>query len=40
MAELLNINMSAVAVLLPFAEAGFLEGVKQLQDQSDNNGDA
>jgi hypothetical protein len=42
MAELLGLNMIATAALLPFAEAGFLEGMKQLQEQdrSVSHGDA
>jgi len=34
MAEFLGLNMAAVAALLPFAEAGFIEGMKQLRDQN------
>ncbi len=35
LADLLGLNMKIVAALLPFAEAGFIEGMKQLQDQND-----
>ena len=34
LADLLGLNMTAIAALLPFAEAGLLEGMKQLQDQN------
>ena len=43
MAELLGLDTQAVAALLPFAEAGFVEGMKRLQDHSsgsDRHGDA
>ena len=43
MAELLGLDTQAVAALLPFAEAGFVEGMKRLQDHNselDLHGDA
>ena len=43
LADLLGLNMKAAAALLPFAEAGFIEGMKQLQDQNsgpDHHGEA
>ena len=43
MADLLGLNMKIVAALLPFAEAGFIEGMEQLQDQNsgpDHHGEA
>ena len=43
MAEFLGLNMAAVAALLPFAEAGLIEGMRRLRDQngeSEHHGDA
>ena len=40
LAELLGLNMKIVAALLPFAEVGFIEGMRQLQDQNNDHGNA
>ena len=34
MAELLGLDTQAVAALLPFAEAGFVEGMRRSRDQN------
>jgi len=36
MAEALGLNLPAVAALLPFAEAGFIEGMRRLREHAEN----
>ena len=38
LAEGLGLNMAAVAALLPFAEAGFIKGMRQVQEQQHGTG--